>query len=162
MFGQVGHWVVLEYGAPSGPLPLDVCHLFSVQPHVFLQQVFNLATGAVGKVSHRMSLVEDSTGLPSVGGQVIRDDAGDLVVPSDLKNLIEDVIHRLPDLLVGDHINVVKDADGFGQLLNLDRIRVQRVVDFEALRLDLVEGLVRGEAGEEIDGMLLVFLPVLL
>jgi len=144
MFEQVGHWVVLEYGAPSGPLPLDVCHLFSVQPHVFLQQVFNLATGAVGKVNDLMSLVEDSTGLPSVGGQVIRDDASDLVVPSDLKNLIEDVTHRLPDLLVGYHINVVKDADGFGQLRNLDRIRVQRFVDFEAFGLILSGGSSEG------------------
>ena len=120
MFQHVGHWVVLEHGAPSGPLPLYVCHLLSVQPYIFLQQVFNLPARAVGKVGHGVSLVEDSTGVLAVGGQVVRDDAGDLVVATDLQNLIQYVIDRLPNLLVGDHIDVVEDADGLGELLNLD------------------------------------------
>ncbi len=162
MFQHVGHWVVLEHGAPSGPLPLYVCHLLSVQPYIFLQQVFNLPARAVGKVGHRVSLVEDSTGVLAVGGQVVRDDAGDLVVATDLQNLIQYVINRLPNLLVGDHTDVVEDADGLGELLNLDWIQMQRFVDLEALGLDLVQGFVGGQAREEVNGMVLVFLSVLL
>ena len=75
-----------------------------------------------------MRLVEDSASVLPFCRKVVRDDAVDLEVPTYLENLVEDVIHRLSSLLVRYDIDVVEDADGLFELIDLNRVRVQGVV----------------------------------
>ena len=61
-----------------------------------------------------MSLVQDYSGLPAVGGQMVGDD-----VATDLEDIVHDGIDRLLDLLARDYIDVVEDANRLLELLRL-------------------------------------------
>ena len=43
---------------------------------------------------------------------MVRDDRGDLKVPSDFQDVVHDAVDRLLDLLVRDDVYVVQDTDG--------------------------------------------------
>ena len=52
------------------------------------------------EVGHRMRFVQDPTGIPAVGGQMVGDDAGDGKVPANLQNLVQYVKNLLLDDLI--------------------------------------------------------------
>ena len=84
------------------------------------------------------------------GGQVVRDDERDLEAPPDSPSLAQDVVDGAPDLLVGDEIEVVEDADRVGELVDLGGVLVHALCHLEPLGLDLAQGLGGGQAGEEV------------
>ena len=63
------------------------------------------------EVGHGVCLVEDASCVLAVGGQVVRDHAVCLVMPSYLKDLVQHIIDGLSNLLVRDDVSVVEDAD---------------------------------------------------
>ena len=89
-------------------------------------------------------------------------EAGDAEVPAYLEDLVERVVHGLADLLVGDHVDVVEDDHGLGEVLDGDGVQVEALVQAEPLGLDAIQGLVVGQGGEEVDGVVLEGLLVLL
>ena len=97
------------------------------------------------KVSNGVRLVENAPRLLSVRRQVIRADAIYFVMSSDFKDLVQDVVDRLSNFLIGDDIDIVENAHGLRELRDLDRIFVERFVQFEALRFDFIQGLVGGQ-----------------
>ena len=108
-----------------------------------------------------MGLVEDTPRIPPVGRQVVGNDAGDVEVPADLQDLIEDVIHGLLYLPLGDDVDIVEDADAVLEILGLYRVLPEGVVNLQVLRFDLVEGWVLLEGGEHVYLPVLVLLLVL-
>ena len=109
-----------------------------------------------------MRLVEDSARVLSVRRTVVRHDALYLEAPAYLEYLVQDATHRLAYLLVGYGVYVVEDAHRLLELLHLDRDLVQRLVELDALRLNLVEALFGQENGAQVDGSARELLHVLL
>ena len=88
-------------------------------------------------------------------------DAIYFVMSSYFKDLVENVINSFANFLIRDDVNIVEDAHRFLELGDLDRIFVKRIIQPEALRLDFIQGLITGQAGEKIDGSILIFLFIL-
>ena len=88
-------------------------------------------------------------------------DAIYFVMSSYFKDLVENVIDSFTNFLIRDDVNIVEDAHRFLELGDLDRIFVKRIIQPEALRLDFIQGLIAGQAGEEIDGSVFIFLLIL-
>ena len=110
---------VFEHGRLSGVLLLHVGYMLLVQPHILLQHRVNLPARTVWEVGDGVGFVEYPSGVLAVRGQVVGDHAAYLVVPAYLQDLLKDVIHSLPYLLVRDHINIIKDVSGILQLLHV-------------------------------------------
>ena len=72
----------------------------------------------------------------------------------DFKDLVQDVVDRLSNFFIGDDIDIVENAHGLRELRDLDRIFVERFVQFEALRFDFIRGLVGGQTWKKIDRFL--------
>ncbi|MFM7983027.1 MAG: hypothetical protein ACKPKO_27255, partial [Candidatus Fonsibacter sp.] len=122
------------------------------QPHIRLQQILDLPTRAAREVVSVLPLRR----------KVVRQDAMDIEVPAYLWDMVEDVIHRLSYLFVGYDVDVVEDAHRLIELLDLNRVRVEHVVELYPFWLDLVEALVRRETEEPVYGSALELVNVLL
>ena len=96
------------------------------------------------KVSNGVRLVENAPRLLSVRRQVIRADAIYFVMSPDFKDLVQEVVDSVSNFLIGDDIDIVEDAHRFGELSDLNRFFVERVVQLEAFWFDLVQSFVGG------------------
>ena len=116
---------------------------------MLLQRVLEYPNRAVWAVGDGMRLVEDSSSVLSVCWKMGCHDAVDLEVPAYLENLVQDAKHRLSYPIVGYVVYVVEDARRLPALVDLYWIRVQRVVELDPRRLDIVDALVRWETGNK-------------
>ena len=84
----------------------------------------------------------------------------DAEVAPYLQDVVHDAVDGFLDLLVRDDVDIVKDADGFLELLGIQGVLPEIVVYLEPLRFDLVQGLNWKKVGLPILVLLLVFLEV--
>ena len=82
--------------------------------------------------SDGVRLVEETARVLSVRRKVVRHDAVDTDVPAYLEDRIEDATHGVSYHLVGYGVDVVEDAHRLLELLDLYRIRVERVVELDS------------------------------
>ena len=121
---QVALRVVREYRARSGPLSPHIGDLLPMSNPMYSSNRYLVCPPrAVREVGDGMRLVEDLASVLSVRRNMVSDDAVNLELPSHLEDLVEDVIQRLSNLLIGDDVDVVEDAHRLLEILDLYRVR---------------------------------------
>jgi len=92
---------------------------------------------------------------------MVSHDAGNFEVASDLKYLVQNVVHGLLNAPVGDNVNVIENDHGFLEFGDLDWVLVDALIELDPLGLDLIDGLVVRQTREQIDRVILMLLLVL-
>ena len=135
--------IVLEKTTPP---TLEAFRLFDdcfIQPKIITEQPFHPhARPREWKPYHAVCFVENPPRVFSRIRQVIRQDAENLMMPSHFQDLVENRIHCLSYLFIANHVNIVKDHEGFGKVIYGDRFSNQSFVKDNSLGFDFIQRFV--------------------
>ena len=89
-------------------------------------------------------------------------DASDGKMPTNLQNFVQYVVYLFSDELITDHVNIIEDHRTISEFLHGDGVAHKAFVDHDTLGFDIIEALVVGQGAEEVYGIMLVLLLILL